>query len=92
MSSGFIGIGPPSISENDQICVLLGGTTPFALREDGQFWNFIGTAYVQGIMEVGNSATLLQLELADAHDQGEYVRKLESEGVWGSRLQEFTVR
>lgn len=53
--SGFIGTGPPSINENDLICILLGGTTPFALREDSQFWNLIGTAYVQGIMEVSNT-------------------------------------
>lgn len=44
----------PQVAQNgDHICVLLGGSTPFVLREiDGQDeYKLIGEAYVHGIMD-----------------------------------------
>jgi hypothetical protein len=37
--------------KGDVIAVLLGGTVPFLLREDGHNYRLIGDCYVHGIMD-----------------------------------------
>ncbi|KAH8193808.1 hypothetical protein TruAng_012027 [Truncatella angustata] len=41
--TGYIGLGPPWLQQKDKICVLLGGSVPYALRmsNDGT-WTYVG--------------------------------------------------
>ncbi|KAH8594437.1 heterokaryon incompatibility protein-domain-containing protein [Bisporella sp. PMI_857] len=50
---GYIGRGPPSLQQGDQVCVLFGGRVPFILRKDKEVEEFqlVGEAYVHGIMK-----------------------------------------
>lgn len=48
---GYLGIGPQSLRENDQVWVLAGAAVPIVLRPLGkQKWQLVGEAYVHGIM------------------------------------------
>ena len=47
---GYIGLGPHDSKVGDVVCVLLGGETPFILRKNESFYQFVGEAYVHGIM------------------------------------------
>jgi hypothetical protein len=51
-SKGHLGSGPPDMRSSDLVCVLMGAKTPVILRqartEEG--YEFVGTAYVHGIM------------------------------------------
>ena len=58
---GFIGLAPPGTQIGDKVCVLLGGRTPFILREQspvivapkpnkGPMYTLLGDAYVEGMM------------------------------------------
>ncbi|KAM0228241.1 hypothetical protein ACHAPO_010889 [Fusarium lateritium] len=46
----YIGLGPRMMEENDIICVLFGGATPFVLRRVGEYFRFIGECYVYDLM------------------------------------------
>jgi Heterokaryon incompatibility protein (HET) len=50
---GYMGLAPWNAKVGDKICILLGGCTPFLLRERGQDdeqYTLVGEAYVHGIM------------------------------------------
>ena len=58
---GLMGLGPPSLRKDDLICLIVGGDTPFVLREDSttthdsldhrsRFVRMIGPAYVHTTM------------------------------------------
>ena len=54
---GYVGLGPPNMEKDDVLCVLLGGYTPFLLRErstlgvDGEKrYALVGECYVHGLM------------------------------------------
>lgn len=57
-SSGYLGMGPYSLREGDQIVIFDGAMTPFVLREqrcsDGEIipetWEFVGDCYLHGWM------------------------------------------
>lgn len=48
---GYIGTAPVTIQDGDLICVLKGGQTPYALREEKEGYRFIGACYVHGVMD-----------------------------------------
>jgi hypothetical protein len=51
MTDGFnLGLGPREIKAGDIVCILYGSSLPVVLRRDGGFYNFIGSAYVNGAM------------------------------------------
>lgn len=63
---GYMGVGPVRIEPGDVVCVLAGGKTPFVLRAfdevcqmDQCCYNFMGYAYVHGIM---NGETVAGIE------------------------------
>lgn len=69
---GLMGLGPPSLRVDDLICLIVGGDTPFVLREDSmtthdsldhrsRFVRLIGPAYVH---------TTMSGEVADALGNG----------------------
>lgn len=47
---GYIGLGPPTLQTDDNICILFGGRTPYILRPHGQSYCLIGECYIHGIM------------------------------------------
>ncbi|KAM0421041.1 hypothetical protein ACHAPT_011112 [Fusarium lateritium] len=52
--SGYFGIGPPDAKVGDEVWVILCGKVPHVIRrnsEQGSEFEYIGDAYVQGIME-----------------------------------------
>ena len=49
---GHLGIGPLHLRSNDNVCLIYGGHTAFILRGNGDgFYEFIGEAYVHGLMQ-----------------------------------------
>ncbi|WZH40679.1 heterokaryon incompatibility protein-domain-containing protein [Fusarium acuminatum] len=50
--TGYIGLGPPDVQVGDSICVLLGGSVPYALRRNhDNTWCYIGECYIHGTMD-----------------------------------------
>ena len=49
--SGYIGLGPKVMREDDVVVILSGGEWPFILRPCGAAYQFIGQSYVHGIMD-----------------------------------------
>jgi hypothetical protein len=50
-ASGYLGLGPDGVMEDDIVVVLLGGHVPFVLRAtDSNQWKLTGECYVHGIM------------------------------------------
>ncbi|KAH7110725.1 heterokaryon incompatibility protein-domain-containing protein [Dactylonectria macrodidyma] len=50
-SRGYFGLGQETVRVGDTICVLLGGDSPFLIREAGRgYHELVGEAYVHGIM------------------------------------------
>lgn len=47
---GYIGLGPPTLQTEDNICILFGGRTPYILRPHGKSYCLIGECYIHGIM------------------------------------------
>lgn len=48
---GLLGLGPTHMCEGDQVCILAGAKTPVVLRRlDNGHYQFLGEAYVHGIM------------------------------------------
>jgi hypothetical protein len=45
--SGILGIGPKVMKPGDFVVVLFGGKLPFILRQQGNYWNFLGESYIQ---------------------------------------------
>jgi hypothetical protein len=56
-SRGYIGLGPVHTQIGDEVAILLGGSTPFMLREavsakaGETHWNLLGDCYVHGCMD-----------------------------------------
>lgn len=51
-SSGLLGIGPASMTDEDSIVILFGGSVPYVLRPtEGEQWRFIDECYIHGIMK-----------------------------------------
>jgi hypothetical protein len=56
-SRGYIGLGPEHTQIGDEVAILLGGSTPFMLREavsakaGETHWNLLGDCYVHGCMD-----------------------------------------
>lgn len=49
--NGYMGLAPPSTRPGDLICVLLGGKTPYVLRQDRkEHYCLIGECYLHGQM------------------------------------------
>jgi hypothetical protein len=55
LGSGHIGLGPGDITELDTVVILKGAKVPYVLRErprgPADVWEFVGPAYVQGMMD-----------------------------------------
>ncbi|KAI0454258.1 heterokaryon incompatibility protein-domain-containing protein [Xylaria acuta] len=47
---GYLGLGP-ACRVGDLVCILFGGEVPFILRRKKGYFQFVGDAYVHGIME-----------------------------------------
>lgn len=49
---GFLGLGPGQATKGDQLVVLQGGGTPHIIRQTGKSgFQFLGEAYVEGLMD-----------------------------------------
>jgi hypothetical protein len=53
--NGYLGLGSRNtVAFQDYVCILRGGIVPFILRKRGDgYWEFVGEAYVHGIMDGG---------------------------------------
>jgi hypothetical protein len=53
--NGYLGLGSRNtVAFQDYVCILRGGMVPFILRKRGDgYWEFVGEAYVHGIMDGG---------------------------------------
>jgi hypothetical protein len=49
-SDGYIGLAPGDTQTGDRIFLLKGGAMPIVLRAKGQNWEWIGEAYVHGVL------------------------------------------
>ncbi|KAF4625704.1 hypothetical protein G7Y89_g12459 [Cudoniella acicularis] len=47
---GRLGLGPAAVEKGDRLCILFGGTVPFILRPEGQYWRLIGECYMKTVM------------------------------------------
>jgi hypothetical protein len=47
---GYLALVPGTARVNDEIALLCGGRTPYVIRREGIYWQFIGETYVHGIM------------------------------------------
>lgn len=48
---GLLGMAPPNVKAGDLVCVLLGGSVPFLLREIEDYFHLIEEAYLHGYMD-----------------------------------------
>ena len=62
-STGYLGLAPEEVRENDVIGILYGCNFPVVLRPNGGCYFVIGECYVEGVMDS---------ELIEAKDRGEY--------------------
>ncbi|KAL1621375.1 hypothetical protein SLS56_009208 [Neofusicoccum ribis] len=49
--SGYIGLAPLRAEKRDEICILFGAKTPMAIRDKGEFYEFIGECLILGVMQ-----------------------------------------
>lgn len=49
-SSGKLGLGPLTMQENDNVCILFGSSWPVVLRRFGRDYRVIGVCYLEGSM------------------------------------------
>ena len=51
IKGGDIGLGPPDMKENDEVCILHGSITPLILRKEGNggHYHLVGESYVFGV-------------------------------------------
>lgn len=64
-NNGFIGLGMPYIQKGDEVVLLFGCSTPWAVRYVGGYWKLVGQLYVGGITSVksvGEVYNIAQLE------------------------------
>jgi hypothetical protein len=50
-SSKIIGLGPDTLAEGDSVCILLGCSVPVVLRRVGDYFIYLGEAYVDEYMK-----------------------------------------
>ncbi|RBR09321.1 uncharacterized protein FIESC28_09929 [Fusarium coffeatum] len=50
---GYVGIGPRCMKAGDKVCVLFGGSTPYAIRQKSATdeYFYLGSVYIHGIMD-----------------------------------------
>ncbi|KAN0102765.1 HET domain containing protein [Hyaloscypha variabilis] len=48
---GRMGLGPIEMTDGDVVAILLGGSVPFILREQGTQFTLVGECYVHGVMK-----------------------------------------
>ncbi|KAI4145701.1 MAG: hypothetical protein L6R39_003720 [Caloplaca ligustica] len=54
--NGYLGLGPPATQPGDSVCILLGVTTSYLLRENhntegkGRTYQLVGECYIHGLM------------------------------------------
>lgn len=91
-SDGRTGMGSPWQKLGDKICILFGCDVPVIMRQDGEFWRFIGDAYVHGIMEVSlnSEAGALSGSVLTLFT-GEYIEKLRQGGRLEAETQWFKI-
>jgi hypothetical protein len=65
-SGGRFGIAPMPAEPGDKVCILLGGHMPFVMRQEGDEWLLVGTAYVHGLMN-GEAMERGDIEIRDFH-------------------------
>lgn len=61
--SGNLGLGPMAIQEGDILCVLFGGSVPYVLRAEGEFYRLVGECYVHDLMNGEAIASMEKGEL-----------------------------
>ncbi|KAM0233138.1 hypothetical protein ACHAP5_010493 [Fusarium lateritium] len=49
-SDGRMGIAPSNVCQGDKVLVLLGGGVPYIVRVCGEYWSFVGEAYIDSLM------------------------------------------
>lgn len=47
---GKLGLGPMAMQQGDVLCVLFGGSVPYVLRIEGDFYRLVGECYVHDLM------------------------------------------
>ena len=47
---GYMGWAPPTAKPGDCICIFFGGQVPYVVRPNGKEYEFLGEAYIHGIM------------------------------------------
>jgi hypothetical protein len=50
LKNGTMGLGSPRIRRDDVVCVPFGCQTPVVVRREGDYWVYVGDAYVEGYM------------------------------------------
>jgi Heterokaryon incompatibility protein (HET) len=58
---GYIGLAHRNARYSDKICILLGASVPFILREEDDHYLLVGEAYVHGLMD-GEAIEMMQRE------------------------------
>jgi hypothetical protein len=49
-TKGYIGLGPPSMQQDDVVAILFGGKVPLVLRKTDAHWALEGECYLHGVM------------------------------------------
>jgi hypothetical protein len=49
--SGYMGIRPLALQEDDRICILLGCNIPMLIRKEGDYYLLVGECFVWGLMD-----------------------------------------
>lgn len=62
---GYLGLGPRDAELGDSVFILLGCKVPVVLRNKGEQWDFVGEAFVTGIMD-GEIVYRAQQELSQS--------------------------
>jgi hypothetical protein len=60
-SNEYLALVPKEAKEGDLVCILMGGKTPFVLRSAGDYYQIVGSCYVDGIMN-GEAMSMLDTE------------------------------
>lgn len=61
-SLGYIGIFPLYVQPGDVVCVMNGLRCPAVLRKVGEYYEFVGTCFVQGLESAQQFRQLVEME------------------------------
>ncbi|KAK3387871.1 heterokaryon incompatibility protein-domain-containing protein [Podospora didyma] len=50
-SSGYVGLGPIGIAQDDELCVFISNDLPLVVRREGEHHRVVGASYVDGLMD-----------------------------------------